>query len=237
MKLADSDRAVRIAERLRKAQEIKDSMSLQMGRDGYEAKQMGKDFLTANGVESWPAYCAHDGLNYSTFNSYVRLYRTYGPDGIGISDEQWLATGPRKLDILSSTNLERDEMLEWVCDAEHMSVSDLIKEIKPTRGGKSLEGKGHPSTDVDHIRGDSACPALTPTQYIKMVKESPCCVCGAIASEYVQIHSHHWPSTKATTDYDHHVVPLCGECHQLTHNGVNFTKQIGHWLLSRIVGE
>lgn len=210
MKLEISDRAIRIAANLRKAQEIKDSLSLQMGKDGLEAKKMGKDFLRANDADSWKSWCAETGNpNYNTFSKYVRLYKIYGSDGLGISDEQWIAIGPHKLEIISkyiSMGEEGCKPYKYKNDilldqAQYLSVSDLII----TMGGNKTRNKDAVD-EKEASNGESARP-LSPNSYRKLVKESDCIICHSTVrdSEYA-----HFPRTRVHGAFG---IPLCRVCH------------------------
>ena len=228
MKLEDSDRAVNIARTLKKLQEEKDSRSYRIGQLGYYAKEMGKDFLRANDCDTWSSFLAENNMSISTVNNYVGLYRLFGEDGLNLTEEQWTGIGPRKLRIIAP-HIGRPEFGEegingpcfnhntFLLDmAEALSASDLIKEIK----GDSMST--HRSQDGGSVSNGivggevGAYGPLSPAQYKKLVKESPCCVCSREPPE-IQIHSHHFPQTR-NRGKDWKVIPLCGFCHQDAHH-------------------
>ena len=236
MNIKESDEAVQIANDLRQLQIERDVRSMVMGKKGYAAKQMGKKFLEANNADSWKAFCAEpeNNLVYGTMNRYIHLYKIFGHNGLDISSEQWLKIGPRKLGIIAP-HIGRPEFGEegingpcfnhntFLLDmAETLSASDLIKEIK----GEGAGGESATSTIVSPCElsggvggqpiGIEGMKALSPAQYKKLVKESPCCVCSREPPE-IQIHSHHFPQTR-NRGKDWKVIPLCGFCHQDAHH-------------------
>jgi len=148
-------------------------------------------------------------MSISTVNNYVGLYRLFGEDGLNIPEEEWTEIGPRKLRIITPW-VQRDDPKEYLLKARTLSASDLIKEIKGDTGGVMRD-----STPAHGDVGSRPAP-LSPAQYIKKVKESPCCVCSREPPE-IQIHSHHFPQTR-NRGKDWKVIPLCGFCHQDAHH-------------------
>ena len=245
MNIKDSDRAVNIARTLKKLQEEKDSRSYRIGQLGYYAREMGKDFLKANDCDSWSSFLAENNMSISTVNNYVGLYRKFGEDGLKLTEEEWTDIGPRKLRIIApitwghnqekctgefAGNYPLEELLEM---ARTLSASDLIKEIRGEGGDIG------PQVSQVVERPTHALP-VSPAQYKKKVKESPCCIChGERDSEYA-----HWPRTKNHGEFG---IPLCRVCHTEQesfmidgHIGTraewfarNF-RQIGEWLDSLI---
>ena len=252
MDLKDSDRAANIAHELERLQQEKDSRSYHIGRLGYYAKQMGKDFLFANNMDSWNAFWADVNMSRSTVDNYIGLYRKFGEDGLKLTEEEWTDIGPRKLRIIApitwghnqekctgefAGNYPLEELLEM---ARTLSASDLITEIKGDDSVRPNEVGLLGNTGSSHVGSSPAHPPLSPAQYMKKVKESPCCIChGERDSEYA-----HWPRTKNHGEFG---IPLCRVCHTEQesfmidgHIGTraewfarNF-RQIGEWLDSLI---
>ena len=250
MNIKDSDRAVKIARTLKQLQEEKDSRSYRIGQLGYYAKEMGADFLRANNADSWASFLAENNMAPSTINKYIHLYRIFGEDGLNIDEERWKRIGPRKLAIIAPHLKDGSKETDWNYDvylldnAESLSTSDLIATIKGDSG--HMSEKDARSEDIvagrtrDNAREDHAVAPLSPAQYIKKVKSSPCVVCGR--HEQVQIHSHHFPQTRNRTDRDWKVIPVCGECHQEAHQNPKewlwtYRPQIMGWFYSMIVEE
>ena len=252
MDLKDSDRAANIAHELERLQQEKDSRSYHIGRLGYYAKQMGKDFLFANNMDSWNAFWADVNMSRSTVDNYIGLYRKFGEDGLKLTEEEWTDIGPRKLRIIApitwghnqekctgefAGNYPLEELLEM---ARTLSASDLIKEIK----GDSAKSQPFVTADSESLPvapdtiGSDLASRLSPAHYKEKVKESPCCICGQEETDRMAIHSHHWPQTRVRTDRDWKVIPVCAECHDLLHRGVNLTAQIMNgWFWDRWVEE
>ena len=250
MNIKDSDRAVKIARTLKQLQEEKDSRSYRIGQLGYYAREMGKDFLRANNADTWSAFLAENNMSISTVNNYVGLYRLYGEDGIDLTEEQWTEIGPRKLRIMAPVMKDyKPEILDGGCivdiryeaiidSARTLSASDLMATIKGD--GSTASRSRTQGTENALLQSDAAenHPPLSPAQYMKKVKESPCCICGQEETDRMAIHSHHWPQTRVRTDRDWKVIPVCAECHDLLHRGVNLTAQIMNgWFWDRWVEE
>ena len=254
MDIKQSDRAVKIARTLKQLQEEKDSRSYRIGQLGYYAREMGKDFLRANNADTWSAFLAENNMSISTVNNYVGLYRLYGEDGIDLTEEQWTEIGPRKLRIMAPVMKDyKPEILDGGCivdiryeaiidSARTLSASDLMATIKGD--GSTASRSRTQGTENALLQSDAAenHPPLSPAQYMKKVKESPCCIChGERDSEYA-----HWPRTKNHGEFG---IPLCRVCHTEQesfmidgHIGTraewfarNF-RQIGEWLDSLIGG-
>ena len=183
-----------------------------IGETGTQIKTDLKNFLKEQGHDTLASYLADKDVNIprSTFDGSVRLWKRYGPQGIGISEDQWIDIGPRKLEIISTVV---DEDREWLDVAEHLSVSDLLMEIKGGVGSARIASNGEEGTGGGATLGDRP---MSPAKYKKLVKESPCVVCHR-EPPAIQIHSHHFPQTRNMTDKDYKVIPLCGECHQEYH--------------------
>ena len=239
MNIKDSDRAVKIARTLKQLQEEKDSRSYRIGQLGYYAREMGKDFLRANNADTWSAFLAENNMSISTVNNYVGLYRLYGEDGYNMSETEWTEIGPRKLRIIAP-HVTKEDPKELLLKARTLSASDLIKEIK----GDSAKSQPFVTADSESLPvapdtiGSDLASRLSPAHYKEKVKESPCCICGQEETDRMAIHSHHWPQTRVRTDRDWKVIPVCAECHDLLHRGVNLTAQIMNgWFWDRWVEE
>lgn len=250
MNIEDSDRAVRLSASLKTLQGEKNAVSYHMGKMGYYAKELGKDFLTANNADTWKAWCAEtDSPNPNTLNKNIYLYRIFGEPGLNISLEQWVAIGPRKLDIISNhmtTEIEGREVdgPSWnhntylLDNAEALSVSDLLTSLgrENKKHGGTIEGEKEAAGEME----DTPPTPMTPNEYKKLVKAAPCCVCNSIATEHTQIHSHHFPQTRNRTDADHKVIPLCMTCHQECHQDPKeflwlYKSNIFDWFYRKIV--
>ena len=239
MDIKQSDRAVKIARTLKQLQEEKDSRSYRIGQLGYYAREMGKDFLKANDCDSWSSFLAENNMSISTVNNYVGLYRTFGEDGLNLPEKQWTDIGPRKLRIIAPHIKKDGNETDWnyhvylLDNAESLSASDLMKSVKGEGGDIG------PQVSQVVEQPTHALP-VSPAQYMKKVKESPCCIChGERDSEYA-----HWPRTKNHGEFG---IPLCRVCHTEQesfmidgHIGTraewfarNF-RQIGEWLDSLI---
>ena len=230
-------------------------VSWTIGEIGSQMKA-AKNYLKLHDSPSWKSYCAEIGIPYSTFANYVRLYGVYGPDGLGIGQDRFTRIGPRKLlDMI--TVIQRDksdeawvdgsvgwtfETEEWLDKAETLSESDLRMEIK----GDSANAYPGATRDLGPCplatgrSGSEVASRLSPAQYKKLVKAAPCCVCGSIATEHTQIHSHHFPQTRNRTDADHKVIPLCMTCHQECHQDPKeflwlYKSSIFDWFYRKIV--
>ena len=205
-----------------------------IGETGTAIKKNLKKFLRQQGHDTLASYLADKDVNIprSTFDGSVRLWKRYGPQGMRITEDQWINIGPRKLEIIS-TVVDGDK--EWLDKAEHLSVSDLIREV---RGGEQIRA-GHGDSDPD-VNSLKPHPPLSPAKYKKLVKESPCCVCKREGSDNVQIQSHHFPQTRKRTDADWKAIPLCNLCHtEEQHNPLafwnNYKANIMGWFYRLIV--
>jgi hypothetical protein len=189
-----------------RAASARNSLMRIIGEVGAEIKKDQKRFLKQHNMDSLKAYLAQPDVNIaeSTFNTSVRLWNVYGPNGLDITEEQWVSIGPRKLGIIAPTVSETPELSGELLDvAEHLSVSDLLMEIRgeeKINKGRAIEAMGETSP--------TPLSLMSPAKYKKLVKESPCCVCGKEGETTYA----HWPRTKNRGNFG---LPLCGICHRI----------------------
>ena len=72
-----------------RAASARNSLMRIIGEVGAEIKKDQKNFLKQHNMDSLKAYLAQPDVNIaeSTFNTSVRLWNVYGPDGLDITEE------------------------------------------------------------------------------------------------------------------------------------------------------
>jgi len=170
---------------------------LKDNRDGSLWKFLGHD--------SFESYLGTPELGFKRSTAYglIRLVELY-IDKLNVPAERLVSIGTAKLQKVAGV-VERN-VSDWLDKAEHYSKSDLDVEL----------GRG-PDINKSSPKSFSPPPApalITPQQYLKLVRDSPCCVCGAEPSTQA-----HFPRTKVRCEKPWHVIPLCGKCHREQEDG------------------
>jgi hypothetical protein len=129
--------------------------------------------------------------------------------------------GHRNLQIIST--VAEDDPEHWIAQAEQLSGSDLINEVRAYKGKAPLKPK----------RKDDAEPEAK--SYAEYVEQTPCIVCGKKSEKA------HFPITRKAGASDDWVIPLCRKCHSEYHNiGVltwfdKYRRNFAEYLYGKII--
>jgi len=158
------------------------------------------EYYKALGYDTWKEFLAQPDICYkeSTVRSLIGIYKKYILE-LSVDEDRLMSIGHYRLRLISP--VVQDDPEEWLNKAEHLSLSDLIYEVKalPPKPAKK---------EVIMISGN-----LTPEEYVELVRKSPCCVCGSTKD----VVAHHHPQKRRPTDADWKVLPLCSMCHAEYH--------------------
>jgi len=169
-----------------------------LGRLFHENHSFG--YYKVLGCSTWKEFLAQPDICYqeSTVRSLVGIYKRYVLE-LKVDEDRLMNIGHYRLRLISP--VVKDNPEEWLSKAEHLSLSDLIYEVKALPPKKKEEK----APSIDNI--------MTPEQYVQFVKNSPCCVCGSRNN----VVGHHHPQKRIRTDADWKVIPLCSKCHAEYH--------------------
>jgi len=177
--------------------------------------ELGKLFKTIRdeklykllGAETFGEYIGYPEISFgrSTIYSFIHVYELFVLK-LKYPPERLSKIGHRRLQIITPVlNKEGNQDEEW-CDAtfwldnaEVLSESDLINEVRRVQGKPEMIPK---PKEVENVY-----PFDFKT-YLDFVKGSPCIICNNPKSD-----AHHFPRTKGAGAEDTHAIPLCRECH------------------------
>lgn len=137
----------------------------------------------------------------STVYNLIHIYELY-VEKLNISTEFLAMIGHGKLQVIASVVQKDPE--DWIYKAKELSKSDLISEVKASRGVPDEI----PQPKIN------AVPGLDFTSYLDFAKAQPCLACGA-----VEVDPAHFPKTRGAGAPDDWVIPLCRKCHRLQEDG------------------
>lgn len=153
------------------------------------------------GHDSFDEYLGSPELGFKRSTAYglIKLIELY-VNKLNVAPQRLIAVGTTKLGKIAG--VVESDIEGWLSKAEHLSKSSLDEEIGRGPGEKYLSPLSPPP------------PTSAPNEYLKRVKESPCCVCDKSPATMA-----HFPRTKVRCSEPWMVIPLCGECHRLQEDG------------------
>jgi len=175
------------------------------------------EYYKTLGCDTWKEFLAQPDICYkeSTVRSLVGIYKKYILE-LNVNEDRLMNIGHYRLRLISPVVEENPE--EWLGKAEHLSLSDLIYEVK------ALPPKPKKPEPI-MISG-----RMTPKEYMEFVESQPCILHPERGAE-----KHHFPQTRKRTDALWKMIPLCHDCHMKYHDSpkeflwANRVKIIGYF--------
>ena len=154
--------------------------------------------------ESFNDYLADpDVIPRSTAYSFIHLYEVFVLQH-GWTPAEIESIGHRRLQLIAPV-VDRDPQ-GWKNNAQHLSTSDLINEVREARGRKPMK-REEPGTSPPLQKNKESG-----SSYPEIALSLPCPICGGIPVEKA-----HYPTTVKAGASEDEFIPLCHECHMGQH--------------------
>jgi len=144
-----------------------------------------------------------DVIPRSTAYSFIRLYEKYVLQ-LGWQPEEIERIGHKRLQLIGPV-VDRDPE-GWKNNAQHLSTSDLINEVREARGLQPMKRE-----EPDKLTSFQNKKELG-SSYPEIALSLPCPICGGVPVEKA-----HYPTTTKAGAKEDEFIPLCHECHDSQH--------------------
>lgn len=174
--------------------------------------ELGKLFKTIRdeklykllGADTFNEYCGFSEISYgrSTIYSFIHVYEKYVLR-LGIPAEVLSKIGHRRLQIINPVIKGERTATIWIENAEVLSESDLINEVRRAQGKPDMIPKPKEEEETAEYPFED---------YLDFIRAHPCIICGERPSEAA-----HFPRSKGAGGDNLHRIPLCRICHSDYH--------------------